>query len=293
MREGGELSPAAVAALCAHPRFAEAMRALLTDNVALYRGNRILNYVGYDRGRLIVGILALYLHVGRRDDGSGSGLTAQRLKALCVEQDVCSAGRARALLSLLQLFGYLERAEGADRRYKQLAPTAQLIAFLRERWSAMLGATALVLPEIAAARDALAREGFIAALAHNVVDRFRTGIRTLAVTPELKPFAEHNAGIMILSSLALAGGANDSMPPSAPVHLSISELARRFSVSRAHVLRLLRGAAAHGLIERGTGGQETITFTPALSDALRQSVALLFLFYAHCARAALAETNSA
>jgi DNA-binding transcriptional regulator LsrR (DeoR family) len=75
--------------------------------------------------------------------------------------------------------------------------------------------------------------------------------------------------------------------------LSISELARRFSVSRAHVLRLLRDAAAHGLIERGTGAEDTITFTPALADALRQSVALLFLFFAHCARAALAETGGA
>src|SRR5207248_9119690 len=126
MREGGELAPAAVAALCEHPPFAAAMRTLLDDNVRLYRGNRILNYVGYDRGRLIVGILAFYLLVSRRADDPGSGLTAQRLKALCVEQDVCSAGRARAMLSLLQLFGYLARAPAADGRYKQLAPTALL-----------------------------------------------------------------------------------------------------------------------------------------------------------------------
>lgn len=291
MREGGELAPAAVAALCEHPQFAPAMRALLADNVRLYRGNRILNYVGYDRGRLIVGILALYLYVTRRDDDPGSGLTAQRLKALCVEQDVCSAGRARAMLSLLQLFGYLARAPAADGRYKQLAPTPLLTAFLRERWSAMLGATALVLPEVAAARTALAREDFLAALVRGVVDQFRTGIRTLAITPTLRPFAEHNAGLMILSSLALAGAADDTMPPSAPVRMSISELARRFSVSRTHVLRLLRDAGAHGLIERGTAGEETIRFTPGLSGALRKSVAMLFLFYAHCARTALAETS--
>jgi hypothetical protein len=289
-REGGELAPAAVAALCTHPQFAAAIRALLADNVRLYRGNRILNYVGYDRGRLIVGILALYLYVTRRDDDPGSGLTAQRLKALCVEQDVCSAGRARAMLSLLQLFGYIERAPGADGRYKQLAPTPLLTSFLRERWSAMLGATALVLPEVAAARTALAREDFLAALVRGVVDQFRTGIRTLAITPALRPFAEHNAGIMILSTLALAGADDDTMPPSAPVRMSISELARRFSVSRTHVLRLFRDAGAHGLIERGTAGQETIAFTPVLSDALRKSVAMLFLFFAHCGRTALAET---
>src|SRR5215831_16472549 len=99
---------------------------------------------------------------------------------------------------------------------------------MRERWSAMLGATALVLPEVGAAREALARDDF-------------------------------------LGRLALPGGETDTMPPSAPLHLSISELARRFSVSRAHVLRLLRQATAHGLITRGTGGEDTITFTPALA----------------------------
>jgi hypothetical protein len=57
-----------------------------------------------------------------------------------------------------------------------------------------------------------------------------------------------------------------------------------------HVLRLLRDAGAHDLIERGTAGQETIAFTPVLSDALRTSVAMLFLFFAYCARTALAET---
>jgi hypothetical protein len=81
MRPGGELSTEAVAALCAHPNFAQAMRAVLTDNVRLYRGNRILNYVGYDRGRLVVALLALYLHVSRRPDDPTSGLTAQSLSS--------------------------------------------------------------------------------------------------------------------------------------------------------------------------------------------------------------------
>jgi hypothetical protein len=40
MRPGGQLSPGAVAALCAHPNFARAMRAVLTENVRLYRGNQ-------------------------------------------------------------------------------------------------------------------------------------------------------------------------------------------------------------------------------------------------------------
>jgi hypothetical protein len=339
MRAGGELSPAAVAALAEHPQFAAAMRALLAANVELYRGNRVLNYVGYDRGRLVVGILALYLHVARDPADPTSGLTAQRLKALCVEQDVCSAGRARAMLSLLHLFGYLAAAPGTDGRYKLLAPTDRLLTYLRERWGAMLSALALVLPEGAAAhaalaseasgqrghsisaraghspeegasaraalaseassqrghsisaRAALARDDFLAALVRRMIEDYRSGIRALALTPELAPFAEHNAGLMILSSLALAGQPDDTMPPTRPVHLSISELARRFSVSRAHVLRLLRAAAAQGLIERSTDAGEAVTLTPPLARALTHGVAVLFLFFARCARAALAETS--
>src|SRR5262245_13192310 len=157
MQAGGELSLGAIAALCGHPSFPDAMRAMLADNVRLYRGNRILNYVGYDRGRLLVGILAYYLHASRSPTDPTSGLTAHRLKALCAEQDVCSPGRARAMLSLLQLFGYIAPAPGSDRRYKLLAPTALLTAFLRERWSAMFAAIALLKPEGAAARRARAR----------------------------------------------------------------------------------------------------------------------------------------
>jgi DNA-binding MarR family transcriptional regulator len=292
MRDGAELSTAAVAALCEHPQFPAAMRAMMTDNVRLFRGNRILNYVGYDRGRLVIGILALYLHTTRRADDPGSGLTAQRLKSLCVEQELCSTGRARAMLSLLRLFGYVAPAEGSDGRYKFLAPTELLITFLRDRWNAMFDAVALIAPEGAAARAALAHDDFLAAMARAVAEQFRSGVRALDRAPELEPFAEHNAGLMILSSLVTAGEADDTMPPSRPIKLSISELARRFSVSRAHVLRLLRAAEAEGLIKRTTGAQETVTLTPPLARALRESVAMLFLFYARCARTALADVGS-
>jgi hypothetical protein len=46
MRAGGEMSREAARALCRHPGFAAAMRAVLSDNVGLYRGNPILDSVG-------------------------------------------------------------------------------------------------------------------------------------------------------------------------------------------------------------------------------------------------------
>lgn len=291
-RAGGELSAEAIAALTRHPRFDDALRAVLTANVRLYKGNRILNYVGYDRGRLVIAILAFYLHGLRRPDDPGSGLTAQRLKSLCVEQDICSPGRARAMLSLLRLFGYVAPAAGTDRRFKRLEPTELLIASLRQRWHAVFDAVAMLLPEGDAAGAALGRDDFLAALAHQVVEHYRTGLRAIQFTPELTPFADRNAGLMILFSLAIAGEADDTMPPTRPVHISISELARRFSVSRAHVLRLLREAGAEGLIARASAAQEAVTLLPPLSRALRHSGALLFLFFARCAREALAEVGA-
>ena len=287
MRPGGQLSPDAVAELCAHPNFARAMRAVLADNVRLYRGNRILNYVGYDRGRLVVAMLALYLHVSRRPGDPTSGLTAQSLKSLCVEQDVCSPGRARAMLSLMRLFGYVAAAAEGDRRYKLLVPTDLLMDSVRQRWSAMFAAVALVLPDGAAAVDALARDDFVGAVVRRGMDHYRTGVRLLRFAPELRVFAERNAGLMILFSLVIAADPDDTTPPTRPVRVSISELARRFSVSRVHVGRLLRDAEAEGLIERAGNTQDAITLLPPLTRALRQSTALVFLFFAQCARAAL------
>jgi DNA-binding MarR family transcriptional regulator len=291
-RAGGELSPDAVAALIRHPRFAAAMRAALTENVRLYKGNRILNHVGYDRGRLVTAILAFYLHVSREPGDPTSGLTAQRLKSLCVEQDVCSPGRARAMLSLLRLFGYVAPAAGGDRRFKRLEPTELLIASLRQRWAGMFEAVAMMLPEGDAARVCLDRADFLAAFVRSVVDHYRGGLRALQFTPELAPFAERNAGLTILFSLVIAGETDDTMPPTRPVRIPISELARRFSVSRAHVLRLLREAAAEGLVERTGAAQDAVTLLPPLSRALQHCTAIVFLFFARCAREALAEINS-
>ena len=227
-----------------------------TDNVRFYRGNRVLNYIGYDRGRLIVAVLAFYLHVSRRPDDPNSGLTAHGLKSLCVEQDVCSPGRARALLSLLRLFGYVVPAPASDRRFKLLVPTELLTDSLRQRWGALFDAIALLLPEGAAARAALDRDDFLAAFVRRGIEHYRSGLRALQFTPELRLFAERNAGLTILFSLVIAAAPDDTVPPRRPVRVSISELTRRFSVSRAHVLRLLRDAAAEGLIERTGAAQE-------------------------------------
>ncbi len=117
--------------------------------------------------------------------------------------------------------------------------------------------------------------------------RFIAGLRVLDNAPELGPFAERNAGVMILFSLALAGAEDDTFPPTRPVPLSINALAHRFSVSRKHVLTLLNDAEQEGLLLRGGAANGEITLLPRGRDALENMLATMFLYLAQSADEAL------
>jgi hypothetical protein len=285
-----ELSADAVAALRAHPHFQQAVRRAAGGLVALYQGNRLLNLLINDRGRLLISSFALYLHFGHDSSDQDGGLTLTRIQDLCIENSVCSRGRAAAMVALMRATGYLATAPVAtglaDRRVRRLVPTERLIDSQRQNWRCQFGAIALLRPEGAAAFDVLGNPDFIRALLQQQGDRFRAGVRILDRAPTLSLFAERNAGMMILFSLLLAGAAEDAMPASRPVPISISALARRFGVSRPHVLKLLRDAAHAGLIERKGANGEQIVLSVHLAEATLDFLATVFLFLAHCAREA-------
>src|SRR5215510_187435 len=135
-----------LATLQAHPRFNEAWRIAITGFVELWQRNRLLNTVVNDRGRLLIGLHAVYLHLLRGPNDPG--LTMSRMVALSGEQKFCSPGRAKAILMLMRMFGYLAPASGeADRRLRRLEPTERLMALHRERNRRIFGATAVVMPE--------------------------------------------------------------------------------------------------------------------------------------------------
>lgn len=110
--------------------------------------------------------------------------------------------------------------------------------------------------------------------------------------PGLEVFAERSAGMMILFRLNLAGPADGPFPPATPVPLSINALATAFSVSRKHVLTLLRDAEADGLLTRGGPGNDEITILPRARDGLEVLFATMFLFIAQCAEQGLRAARS-
>jgi hypothetical protein len=278
----GEASPAeARAALRSHARFGEAVWTATTRLVETYQAHRVMNRVFNDRGSAVVGLLALYLHFC----GGPPGLTLSRMQALCAETAVCSRGRAAAMIALMRFARYLTpAATAADRRIRSLVPTERLIAAHRARWEAQLEALALVAPEGKEALARLDQKEFRAAFLRHQFAAFRAGFRVAHHVPALARYFESSSALMMLCSLLPPGGKN-----LAPVvcSVSISDLSRRFFVSRAHVRNLLRLAENDGFIERRADGPERITVLPRLVQVLAAFVGVSLAFVQQCARAAL------
>ncbi len=240
-------SPEAAAALRQHPSFSRAIRASAASSVTLYQASRPLNALLSDRARALFGHAALYLHF-RGTEADQPGLTPEAMKDLCRQLDLCSRGRCEVMLALMRAGGFLLAAPSSDRRKRVLAPSEKLFALHRLRWSGQFEAMSAILPCAAEYAAAAKDHAFTGAFAIALGRRFLAGLRILDHAPDLGPFADRNAGFMILFTLALSGSDGDTFPPKRPVPLAINALAMRFSVSRKHVLTLLRDAGARAAL---------------------------------------------
>ncbi|MCW5688181.1 MAG: hypothetical protein KIT76_06515 [Pseudolabrys sp.] len=287
---GGDFASAeAMDALQRDPRFVQAIRATATGLASMYHGRHLLNWLMDDRGRLLLGYLAIYLHSTRDRSDPASGLTPTRMKALCTEFDVCSPGRTGAMLSLMRFSGYLTPdIDIADRRQRRLVATDKLYALLRSRLKMHYTTIAPLFSDGAAMLAALDDKIVDGALVAAMVGRYRAGFRLISAAPELGLFGVRNGGMLILMSLVAAGEGDDTVPPSRPVPVSIAALARRYAVSRPHVLKLMREAEEQGLIERPQDVPGHVLLKPAMNQAVRRLLASSYLFLAGCMREAIA-----
>jgi hypothetical protein len=280
-----------------HPRFQEAVRAAAGHLIEMYNGNGLPNRLVNDRGRVIASLIALYLHFAPLSAGEGApaGLTVSRFQALCTELELCSPGRARALLALMRYAGYLVPALGraADRRERRLVPTDRLIELHRQRWTRNFEAIALVMPEKGRkALEAHGRPEFTAAFARHLGAMYLAGFRPLHHAPDLQRLVESNAGLLVIASLFLA--ATDDrrrMSDGTLVPVSMSALSARFGVTRTHARKLMVDAAEAGLVRR-TSGSETVVVLPRLIEAVGNIFAAMFAIQAHCADAAAEEIGT-
>lgn len=288
--DGYVFSGAALAAIKAHPRFDEAWRRAAVSAIKQYSGSRLLNGLINDRGRSAVALLSLYLHRSARPGDARSGLTVSRLKAICADQGIASPGRIEALLVLMRAAGLLKPIPSlSDQRVRRLEPTERLVATLHERWDGLIEAMALIFPEAEAVRAAISDAAFESALVQRLGLYFLTGHRLMDDPETAVVFAERNGGMMVAFSLATSGDAARETP----VTVSISALARQFSVSRVHVRKMLRDAAAAGHIAYPEARETEIVVLPPLYEAVQNFFARAFLGMRRCANEAFDEVAAA
>jgi hypothetical protein len=271
----GPLSTDAVAALRAHPLLPDAVRAAAQAVVGIARRPPVIIN---DLGRLIIGNLALYLHYSRNAADPSSGLSANRLIALCAEQNVCSRGRALAVMALMRHAGDLVPAQRQlDHRLRILVPTDTLISACRQYWEAIFRGTAVVIPRRSDAMAALQYEQILGAFIQLFGGYFCAGMRMFKRGTGLTPFAQCNAALAILLSMLVASEQNGGTASPATVRIVIAELARRFGVSRPQVVRVLDKAVEASFIERlGPDGLQ-IKVLPHLRSVIQDFYVTAFL----------------
>jgi len=284
------VSREAIAALQGQPQFEEAVRRSARFFIALHQGERLAGWILGDRARALFGFILLNLHATARGDDPRSGLTVSRVKETCVAVGLCSAGRAGAMLSLLRAAGYVATMPSAeDARVRRLVPTHKLLDMVRHRIKGHFECVGPLVPAAAASLPLMGRDDFVYAMVQALNDFFIAGFRILHHVPELGLFAERSAATVMLFDLLLAGENGDSFPPQTPVPFSISDLARRFRVSRTHVLRLFRKAEESGLLARVGARGEAVQLSPELGQAALDLLTTSILFLAAGADVALAE----
>jgi hypothetical protein len=287
--DGNRPSESATATVIGHPRFTEASRIVAAGLVALYQGEHIVKRVMPDRIRYIISIFAVHLHFAGRPNDPNSGLTASRLRKLCVERKICSAGRAEAMLAIMRAYGHLVPARSeVDKRLRRLVPAEPLFAWHRKRCAYFFEAAAKVMPEDVEALAALAAPEFVPKFMRHLARSHVAGFHYVEHVPDVRPFFERSAGGAILMSIALSGASDDTFPPSRPVSLSHSAIARDFGVSRVHVRRVIQEGVNAGLLERANASGDELCLSPRLSDAVRRVLAAYMVHYTHCARLAYA-----
>lgn len=266
------------------PRIEPAIRHSVRRSIAYYDATPVMHRNLKDVSRFVLGVIALYL------DATG-GLTHRRLRELSGQTGIISTGAATALLLRLRLIGYVAPAQvlpsGAIKLYR---PTPAMTEAFRERLRIELEACAMVDSQVQSVLDRLDEpEVFPSMMAVMGADAINAAGRPHPDARALDKLSVRTAGLLILFQIMLDADDGGVFPPMAEVEVSIAGLARRFEVSRSHVLTVLRDAEEWGLIRKLGEGRWRLE--PRLGLVFRTFYAVIYLGVikgARSARAALA-----
>jgi AraC-like DNA-binding protein len=238
----------------ADPDFPHAIRAMSRNMLDAAAENRALDAIAKDGGRFVATIWALYL------DATG-GLTLPRLKEICASSGILSPGRARAVLLFLRHLRYIEvvreQKRGEPAHYR---PTPGLI----DTWNLLtrkrLEAARILEPALdhilSRLDDPKVRETMVR---HEGGGLFSVTSSVDMKNPFFDIFLHRHAGMQMLHTIMVSAEPDDDYVPKKPVPVTIGAIARRLSVSRTHVKRMLNAAEKAGLLSGAETGAITLS----------------------------------
>jgi len=272
------------ARVLAHPRFAEAARALAANSLAAGDNDKALAGIQKDAGRYVAAMWAMHLHVS-------GGLTLPRLKEICAASGFLSPGRARAMLFYMRYLGYItaaERGRGEPQRY---VPTVSFRQSWRAQHRAALEAASVVEPAVQLVLDRLDED-----LVLDRISQFQAeGLLSLSrvrdqQTSLIRIFMHRLAGNQIIFTL-VTQGAGDDFPPYGEIAFSIAAAAQHFGVSRIHIRRILNDAVREGFMAFANDG--IVVLTEKAREELHTSYAMQLAQLLASAAEALAQLSGA
>ena len=269
----GATLEARYARLRADPRYPAAARTFARAMLEQAEADRALESVLKDAGRNVAAKCLAYLHVT-------GGLTLPRLKALCAETGLVSPGRARTLLIYLQHLGYAtalpRRGSKEPTRYE---PTARFLETWHQQMRATLQSAAVIEPAALRVLNRLHVPAVFESFVRCISEAYLQGLKGIDPTdPFFRTFMHSYAGTQIVHGLVTA--ADDDFPPRDPIAFLPTETAKRFSVSRLHVRRMMDAAQQQGLIQLTEGSLAWTSAGRAAVDHIYATQLIVFLITA-------------
>lgn len=256
-------------ALTGLPAFDQAALAFCRGMTGFHAGRWVLNVGLSDTVRFVVAALVIHL-----DAAWPGGATTARVARLCHAGGLAGPKAAKGALAVFRAAGLVrDRPDGSDRRARRLAPTPALLGLMCENLTMRLRAQEALTPLPAPAAAWAATDGVLAAfLGRNIEAYAGMDFRLYDGFPEVRAFMDRQCGYLILLELMAAQLAATCGGPPRP---SLSALAQKFDVSRAHVRLLLADGVARGWLRaRGHGGD--VALEPETFARLRVWIALEF-----------------
>lgn len=259
-------------ALCARPGFDAAARAFCDGMIAFHAGRwALIASMGYALG---FAVSALTIHL---DAAWPGGATAARLSRICQAGHLAGPKAVKGAIDIFRNVGLIDTApDPCDRRARRLRPTPALLALMQDNLAMRLAVQEALTPFPEPAALWARREGVVEAFLGGTAGAFSgSGFRLDRDFPEVRDFIDRQCGYLVLLALTSAELADVGQSNLC----TLSAMADRFNVSRAHVRKLLAFGRDQGWLT-AHDDRATPRLVPPTRERLRRWIGLEFAWTA-------------